>query len=437
LLDDNRFADYFADRLARGYVGVEGGQFVVFRRDRFTGWLSEQLRNQTPYDEMVRTIIAEEGLWTGVPATNFITSAVANGDIDENKLAGRAVRAFLGQRIDCAQCHDHPFDKWKQADFEGLAAQFGQVRLSVVGVEDKANVEYTVEDRQTLEKRSVAPSVPFHPEWLPQEGTRRQRLAGWITHPENRRFERAIANRVWGLMFGSPYTRPERPVDDIPDPGTTADSGMGIPDTELLDILGRDFREHGCDLRRLIQLVAASRPFRLASTHASEDPAEIEQLQNQWALFPIIRLRPEQVIGAMLQATSVTTIDQNTHLLFRTIRYMREKGFVNQYGDLGENELEIRAVTIPQTLLKMNGNLSRELSEANPFSAAGRILAMAPDDSQCIETCYLVCLTRRPVDEELAYFTGEMQGKTGNQRTNVVEDLIWTLYNSPEFSLNH
>jgi hypothetical protein len=78
-------------------------------------------------------MVSQTGLWTGTPATNFVTAAVADGELDENKLAGRSVRAFLGQRIDCAQCHDHPFDHWKQHEFEGLASWFGQTKLSLVG----------------------------------------------------------------------------------------------------------------------------------------------------------------------------------------------------------------------------------------------------------------------------------------------------------------
>src|SRR5206468_647390 len=112
MLDDQRFAYYFAERLARSYVGTEAGQFLIFRRDRFVEWLSDELRKNTPYDDVVRSMISAQGLWTGEPATNFVTAGINEGNIDENKLAGKTVRAFLGQRIDCAQCHDHPFDNW-------------------------------------------------------------------------------------------------------------------------------------------------------------------------------------------------------------------------------------------------------------------------------------------------------------------------------------
>ena len=218
LLADNRFADYFAERLARSFVGTEAGQPIIFRRDRFVDWLRQQLAQNTPYDALARRVISETGLWTDHPAANYITAAMADGQLDENKLAGRTVRAFLGQRIDCAQCHDHPFAEWKQGQFEGLAALFGQAHSSIVGVEDKPTLKFEVEDRKTRKKRIVEPAVPFHPEWMPATGTRRERLAAWVTHPENRRFERATANRIWGLLLGKPL---HSPVDDLPDPPRT------------------------------------------------------------------------------------------------------------------------------------------------------------------------------------------------------------------------
>lgn len=433
MLADNRFADNFAERLARCYVGTEMGQFIVFRRDRFTAWLREQLRSNRPYDEMTRQMISEQGLWTDSPASNFTTAAVVEEDVDENKLAGRVVRTFLGQRMDCAQCHDHPFADWKQSQYEGLAAHFGQVRPTIAGVEDKTfadgkPVEYQVEDRVTLEMRTVAPAVPFHPEWMPEEGTRRARLAAWVTHPQNVRFERATANRVWGLLFGRAYIEP---VDDLKDPDED-----GQPD--LLDILGTDFREHGYDLKRLIQVVALSRPFRIESSQESfDDPDAMPKQVAAWAAYPLVRLRPEQVVGSILQAGSIKTIDQNSHLFVRFLRYIRENEFVQEYGDLGEDELSQHVGTIPQALMRMNGKLPNEIVDANFFSASGRIADYATDDETCLETCYLVCLSRRPTAEEKEYFLPQLKGTEGDARKAVVEDLYWSLYNSEEFSWAH
>jgi hypothetical protein len=138
MLRDERFGRYFADRLARSLTGVEQGPLFIFRRDRLRDWLAEQVLADASWARMTRDLIAAEGLWTDQPAANFITIArMENEEIDETKLAGRTVRAFLGQRIDCAQCHDHPFDpQWKQPHFEGLAAWYCQATVSLAGVTD-------------------------------------------------------------------------------------------------------------------------------------------------------------------------------------------------------------------------------------------------------------------------------------------------------------
>ena len=537
MLEDARFADYFAQRLSRAFVGVEEGQFVLFRRDRFNEWLSQQLQDHRPYDEIVREMISGTGVWTGDPEVNFLTGAYANEQFDQDKLTGRVVRAFLGQRIDCAQCHDHPFTHWKQGDFEGLTAHFSELNVSLVGIEDKAGQrgvlspeaaatvqqgpvsaevrgdlgrhkidlpenavvaaldenqlwvvtagpaegaadeeleaedaartdvravlrrtdegiaiflperEHVIDDARAGELRIASPTVPFGQEWVPDSGTRRERLAAWVTHPQNKRFERAIANRVWALMFGKPYYT-YTAVDDLPDPEED------IASLKVLDALGADFRAHGCDIRRLVQVIAASQAFRLDSVHpvqvALDDAAEglsedeyrdacqtVERIESRWAVFPLVRLRPEQVIGAMLQANHVTTIDRNSHLFVRFQRLTRENDFVNEFGDPGEAELEDRVGTIPQALLRMNGQFARELTEAGPFSAPGRISGMSSTPEQCLETAYLVCLTRRPTAEEAAHFLPQLQERKGPAAEGVMQDLFWTLFNSPEFNWNH
>lgn len=540
MLEDTRFADYFAERLARMLVGVDEGQFIIFRRDRFTDWLSQQIAAHRPYDEIVTQMIAGNGVWTGDPEVNFLTGVYANEQFDEAKLTGRTVRAFLGQRIDCAQCHNHPFDHWQQSEFEGLAAHYGQLRISLVGIEDDAQVlftlpdsaaeeleqcqlsedvrrrfknddslradpkvevidegrlwvivdadndesdpephfvcrrtdegvevaraagDYVVNDTRYGEIRVVPPRVPFGQEWVPETGTRREKLAAWVTHPENRRFERAIANRVWGLMFGKPYAyetqeyddanneliwKP-RTVDDLPDP----DDEDTAEQLKVLDILGADFREHNCDLGRLVQVIAGLEAFRLESRHPAEDALdegpeteedvqrienELQLLERRWAVFPLIRLRPEQVVGAMLQAGYVQTIDQNSHLFVRIQRAIGEANFVKEFGDPGENELDDRAGTIQQALLRMNGEMVQNQSKTSPLTAAGHIEGMAHSPERCLEDCYLVCLTRRPTAEETAFFLPKMERDGRKYPDGMVQDIFWTLFNSPEFSWNH
>src|SRR5262249_31007154 len=160
------------------------GPFVFFRRHRFVTWLEEQVAKNRPYNELVRDLIAADGLWTDKPATNFVSVTCQQDKGNQPnpvRLAGRVTRAFLGLRLDCAECHNHPFAAWKQSDFQGLSAFFGQTHVGFKGIHDEGG-EYQVEDRKTQEQKTVAPKVPFNPELLPDHGNRRQQLAEWVTH---------------------------------------------------------------------------------------------------------------------------------------------------------------------------------------------------------------------------------------------------------------
>ena len=437
LLPDRRSADALARRLASPLVGDEKGQFIVFRRDRFTNWLADQIAANRPWDSIVREMVAARGLWTDTPAVNFVTQAAADGVIDANKLAGRVSRVFLGTRIDCAQCHDHPFAAWKQKEFEGLAACFSQVRLSAVGIEDDPRRVHRIERDSVAalatpmmgEGRNVPPRVPFGAAWYGTGGTHRENLADWVVHPDNRRFDRAIVNRMWGILFGKAW---HEPVDDLPDPDVGADRD---PDN-LLDILADDFRDHGRDLRRLIRVITSTDAFRLSSRHPALDSDEgCDRVAVSWAAFPLSRLAPDQVIGAMTATTSLQTIDRDSHLLTRTIRFFRETDYLREYGQVADPQGGMLPTTIPQTLVQMNGKLAREMVKANAATSTGRIAGMAADDRTRLELAFLVALTRRPTSEERESLLSLLT--TAETKGRGVEDVMWTLFNCPEFSWNH
>lgn len=429
LLADRRYADYVAERLARAYVGVDDGPFLLFRRRRFVSWLADELSDNTSYDELVRRMIADTGIWTDTPSINFITIAVqpdSDEDPDPNRLAARVSRAFLGVRLDCAECHDHPFAPWKQRDFQRLAAFFSQTKRKLA-IRD-ADGEYLAEDQQAGTKTRIAPAVPFQPELLPRRGTRRERLAGWVTHPGNRSLARATANRAWALVFGRGLVEP---IDNV---------GEGEDPTGVLDALADDFSEHHYDWRRLLRVIASTRAFRLES-RARSDAAGGELTdahRERWAAFPLGRLRPEQVSGALLQAASLSTIDAQSHVVVRLFRHLREREFIERYGDAGSEEFEPRAGTIPQRLLMMNGSLVQERIGEGPLaSACAQIAALAPSDDAAVETALLATLSRRPTPHERLHFATRLQGTTGQERSARLADLYWTLLNSTEFSWNH
>ncbi|MFM7151924.1 MAG: DUF1553 domain-containing protein [Gemmataceae bacterium] len=430
ILQDARFHDYFAERFARSFVGTEEGPFILFRRRRFVTWLSEQIRDKKPHDAMVREVIASKGLWTDHPSTNFVTVTSQNdkGNLPNPvRLAGRVTRAFLGLRLDCAECHNHPYARWKQSDFQGLAAFFGQTRVGFTGVYDgegefESSPPGAKPDPEGKEaKQVVAPVVPFAAHLLPESGTRRERLAAWVTHPENPYFARATVNRVWALMVGRPLVEP---VDNL-------EADVAIP--PALDLLARDFSGHGFDLRRLIRLIACSRAYRLDSA-ADREMTELDE--KAWAVFPMARLRPEQVVGAAIQASSVLTINAESHILVRLARFGQQNDFVQGYGDSGEDEFDGRGGTIPQRLLLMNGSLVQEKIHAELLTASGMLTRMTADPAKAVELAYLTVLTRRPTAAEREHFEPQL-AKGSDNRQQKMEDLFWALVNGTEFSWSH
>ncbi len=422
LLHDRRCADYLAERFARVFVGTEDGPFLRFRRRRFVAWLSDVILENRRYDAVVRDLIAGTGLWTDHPAVNFLSVTIAEETArpTPDRLAARVARAFLGARLDCAQCHDHPFQPWKQADFRGLAAFFGGVHSDFRGIRDAEN-DYRATDRKTKEAKLVEPCVPFRAELRPNAGSPRAQLAAWVTDPRNPNLARVTVNRVWALLLGRPLVEP---VDDL---------AAAAEIHPALVALADDFTAHGSDLHRLIRTIAATEAFRLDS--AAEDAGDRHEAE--WAVFPMTRLRPEQVAGAVFQAASLTTLGPQSHWFARLVVYTGRNDFVRRYGDTGEDEFDARSGTIPQRLLLMNGQIVRDRIKSDFFNASARIAGLAPDDRTAVEAAYLAVLTRRPTPEESTHFAGRLAGTSGDERKDRLSDLYWTLINSTEFSWNH
>jgi len=423
LLADRRTSDYLAERLVRVYVGIENGPFLIYRRRRLVEWLSDALQKNRPYDEIAHALIDAQGVWTTNPAVNFVSVTNENNKgPDETKLAGRVSRAFLGVQMDCVQCHDGKLGStWKQEDFHKLAAFFGQADFQLNGLTDNPKDSYKYRYLGKTEDEVVPAAVPWKAELLPEKGTPRKKLALWVTAKENKAFARAMVNRMWALLFNKPLVTP---VDDIPLDG---------PFPAGMEMMSEDFIAHGFDLQRLIRVITSTRVFQLSSQSEHGAPEDC------WAVFPLTRLRPEQMAGSVIQAASLSTLDAETHVVFRIKRDLDVANFVKRYGDSGEDRFDDSGGTIPQRLLLMNGNMVSDNTKNNPLvNASTRVGLLAPNDSEAVETAYLSIFSRRPTAEEADHFKGLLaKTKSGGERTNAMSDLYWTLMNATEFSWNH
>lgn len=435
LLQDRRYSDYLSERFARIFVGVDAGPFLIYRRGRFRLWLSDQLMDNKPYDELVHSLIDSKGVWTSDPEVNFVTATITEGEggrPDVMKLAGRTTRAFLGMRIDCLQCHDDrlgtialnlndPAEGSLQSDFHQFAAFYSQVKTGFYGVEDDS--EHYAYKYLGEEEVIVPPVFPFFQELSESKGTRRGQLADWVTHLDNRAFARTAVNRIWAIVFGRPLVVP---VDNIP---------LAGPFPVGLELLTDEFVGSGFDLKHLIRVITRLQVFRLDS-RADFDVTEAHE--SAWSVFPLVRLRPEQVAGALNQTASLKTINADVSYLVRLQQQSEIDNFVKRYGDTGEDEFEDRSGTVTQRLLLMNGTLSQSrIANGNGSNASARIDLLTEDDEDAIRIAYLTVLTRNPSQAELLYFLKKFRQQPDSQRGRVIEDLFWTLTNSTEFSWAH
>ena len=153
-------------------------------------------------------------------------------------------------------------------------------------------------------------------------------------------------------------------------------------------------------------------------------------------VFPLVRLRPDQVAGAVIQSTSLTTIDATSHIIQQLAKFGQQNDFVQRYGDAGEDEFQARGETVTQRLLMLNGDMIKERLESG-LNSPTHVGGLSPDVNTSIETVYLATLSRNPTEAELEYFTQRLDGLTGDQYTERIQDLYWTLINSIEFVWNH
>lgn len=430
LLSDRRTSDYLAERLARVYVGIENGPFLIYRRRRLVDWLSDAIQQNRPYDQVARALIDSNGVWTTNPEVNFVTvtNQMNKKGPDEVKLAAKVSRAFLGVRIDCVQCHDGKLGStWKQSDFHQLAAFFGQADFTLNGLRDDPKQNYKIRYLGKMEEEKVPAKVPWKSELLPATGTPRAKLAAWVTAKENKAFARAMVNRMWALLFNRPLIAP---VDEIPLDG---------PFPAGMELLADDFLSHGYDMQRLIRVIVGTQAFQMSSQSSDPDYPVTLAAENAWAAFPVTRLRPEQMAGSVIQAASLSTIDAETHVLFRIKRDIDVNNFVKRYGDSGEDNFDDAGGTIPQRLLLMNGNMITSNTSNNPLiNASTRIGMLSPDNATAVEAAYLSIFTRRPTPAEQTHFTSLLAtSKSRGSRSIAMSDLYWTLMNATEFSWNH
>ena len=354
--------------------------------------------------------------------------------LNPEELASRTARVFLGMRLECAQCHDHPFEPWSQEDFWGFAAFFAQISRpnaeletvsSVMRVADVDHGEVQLPIFETVIPPKFLDNEPMATGDEKSTPPRRQQLADWLTRPENPYFARATANRVWGHLFGKGI------VDPMDDFGTQHPPKS----KELLDLLASHFVGSGFDLRELFRVMALSRPYRLSSGAGDVDEDRLEW----FAQMNVKMLTAEQVYDCISVATLLESAPVQNPYDFNVLRFNNSERelFLEQFRTPAGRSTEYQA-GIPQALTLMNGTL---IEGATSLARSGLLASLdAPffTNKQRIEVLYLATLSRQPTETEWTFLEDYVPADaTGQERKDGLADILWVLLNSAEFTMNH
>jgi hypothetical protein len=362
-------------------------------------------------------------------------------------------------QIQCAQCHDHKTEKWKQTDFQRFAAAFSHTQVKVL---DKGN---TMGKVRRMEMRDIdrvparfqknadlAPIVRAAPKALDDTALAtgrgaRPAVAAWITAKDNPWFARAMVNRMWAHFLGRGFVDP---IDDLRPSNPPAAPAA-------LDRLAADFVAHGYDVRWLVETITSTEAYQLAA-----GPGEAEH--KLWARFRMKPMPPDELLDSVIAAAGLDETIARANVDKDRLRAQLAKQYAFLFDVDEEFDHDAYEGTITQALTLLNGSLTGSGSSALPGGALEVVLSQNVPDAAKIDALYLRTLARHPSSDEAAYWLSYVQGgergaKAGGKRpgggdpllrlevrdanvvrdpkTRAYEDVLWALLNSSEFVLNH
>jgi hypothetical protein len=416
LLASDSFADYWALKWAN-HLGIDSKQLQAEGAAAYHRWIAERLREDAPVDETARMMVTSAGDSYVHGAVNFLRSGSSPGDLAEH-----ASRIFLGVRLRCANCHDHPLDHWKQDDYHGLAAIFAKVRRGrVVTVSQRGEVTHPVTGQ---------PAVPRIPSqrYLDETVDGRVALADWLTSPDNPYFAKAMVNRLWQQLMGRGLVDP---VDDLrtTNPATHP---------ELLEWLAADFVEHGFRVKHTIELICNSNAY-------GRDSSGLPGNSMDTAFYSHALIKPleaEVVADAIADVTGVP-LQIGNNVIPRTVRLTDNRMDVPGLSLLGRCDRETTCtatgdVSLSRSLHLINGELINKRLDA-PSGRLNALLASTQDDAQVLDEIFLSTLAQSGISK--TEFWQQQLATVANadrdKRAAFFADVLWSLLTSKSFASNH
>ncbi len=396
----------------------------------FHRYLVKTIATDKPMDQFARELLTGLGNTLNKPAANFYRISRTPEDSAE-----AFAQLFLGVRVQCAKCHNHPFESITQTDYYGLSAYFAQVQFkgAKFGLDDE--IVYLQPGREvnhpTTRKKQepIAFGVPAGP--LAPEDDRREKLADWLTRADNRYFAPSIVNRVWYHLLGRGIVEP---VDDFRDTNPPSN-----PD--LLDALARDFVKNGYRLKPLIRGILNSHTYQLASTGAPKQSEFAADPDRYFTKASIRMLSAEQILDAISAATGVPENFKGYPVGTRALELA--EGGVN-HPFLQAFSKPVRDVScecareddpsLPQMLHLLN-NKGMLNKVSSPQSRLASALREKKNDAAVIEQLYLATLSRRPTAAEIGIATRHIE--IVGDRVRALQDVQYALFNLGEFLLRH
>jgi hypothetical protein len=428
----------FADFWAMKWADVFRSSRKTIQLKGSTGfqlWLHGHFSKNTPFDEIAREVLTATGNTYSNPPANYYRIAK-----DPLALAESTAQLFLGVRMQCAKCHNHPFERWSQDDYYGLAAVFARVKskpdpmVGPLAKGDKtqaAEVIYTIREGEVTQPRTgkqMKPRFPGSGEAdVPKGADRRAAFADWLTKPENPFFAKSVANRVWFHLMGKGIVDP---VDDFRDSNPAAND-------ELLDALAKDFSGHKYDLRHLVKSILNSRTYQL-----SAQPNETNKDDAKYFSHAVTKLLSAEVLlDALCDATALPEKfaglpagTRATQLPDTDVNHPFLKIFGQPARELAcECERESDG-NLAQALQLINGPTVNEKIK-NPGNRIGKLLDAKKSEIEILNEIYLVTLSRKPDADETKVSLAHVS--KGEDKRKAWEDVLWAVLNTREFLFRH
>ncbi len=406
-------------------------------------WIRQQVAQNTPWDEFVRSIITAKGRTLENGAANFFVLHPDAADLAET-----TSQAFLGMSIGCAKCHNHPLEKWTNDQYYGMANLYSRVKVKSAPGDGNAFV-FTADRGELLQPNKGKPQPPCpldaEPMQLEATGDRREYLADWLVSPENPYFARAITNRIWANYLNVGLVEA---VDDLRLTNPASNQ-------ELLQRAANYLVENKYNVKALMRLILQSATYQRSSRALPENEVDRRYYSRYYAR----RLMAEVLLDGISQVSGVPTL------------FHRESGDRRNrnIGGLGEPyPSDLRAIQLPDAnvlsyFLKSFGRAPRHLTCTcersdepsmvqvlhlsngdtinEKLAAKGnridQVIAAGIPNEAIVEDAYLSTLARLPTSSEKERLVGALSAAPADERRLVLEDLYWSLLSSKEFLLNH